>query len=119
MESHGCHHRGLQIIDGSSPLVHRRRSATLAAFLGDAPSGYHRRVYGQLNLVASRPGATSTADVRYRFAINRTLATFAEYVYYYYDFDRSLQLPTGVTPRQQRSSIRIGLTVWAQPWSRR
>ena len=51
-------------------------------------------------------------------AVTRTVATFAEYILYYYDFDRNLQLPAGVTPRLERNSIRLGLTVWARPWAR-
>jgi hypothetical protein len=54
---------------------------------------------------------TYTGDVRVRFAVSRTLALFAEYLYYYYDFQNgALLLP--IPPGLERNGVRAGLTLW-------
>ncbi len=58
---------------------------------------------------AEAPFTTSTASARYRVTLNRTWATYAEYLYYYYDFKSSLLLPQGVRPQLTRNSVRVGL----------
>jgi hypothetical protein len=58
---------------------------------------------------AEAPFTTSTASARYRVTLNRTWATYAEYLYYYYDFQSSLLLPQGVRPQLTRNSVRVGL----------
>jgi hypothetical protein len=61
---------------------------------------------------ASTPFAMYNADARLRFALNRTLAAYVEYLFYYYDFNQGLQLPPGVPSRLTRNGARIGLTLW-------
>jgi hypothetical protein len=58
---------------------------------------------------AQAPYTTSTASARYRVTFNRTWATYAEYLYYYYDFKQSLLLPQGVRPQLTRNGVRVGL----------
>jgi hypothetical protein len=58
---------------------------------------------------AEAPFTTSTASARYRVTLNRTWATYAEYLYYYYDFKASLLMPQGVRPQLTRNSVRVGL----------
>jgi hypothetical protein len=55
------------------------------------------------------PFTTSTASARYRVTFNRTWATYAEYLYYYYDFKSSLLVPQGGRPQLTRNSVRVGL----------
>jgi hypothetical protein len=56
--------------------------------------------------------STYTANVRLRFALGRTWATYGEYVFYYYRFDQGFQLPTGVPPQFTRNGVKGGLTLW-------
>jgi hypothetical protein len=56
---------------------------------------------------------TYTADVRVRVALGRTWATYADYVYYYYDFKgSSAVLLPGIPPGLERNGVRAGLTLW-------
>jgi hypothetical protein len=55
--------------------------------------------------------ATSTANVRVRFGINGSLALFAEYLYYRYDFG-NLQLQSGAPSQLNRNGVQAGLTLW-------
>jgi hypothetical protein len=54
---------------------------------------------------------TYTGDVRVRFAVSRTLALFAEYLYYYYDFQNG-GLLLAIPPGLERTGVRAGLTLW-------
>ena len=56
---------------------------------------------------------TYTANVRVRYALSRAWALYGEYLYYYYDFRGSAQLPVGLPPVLERNGARVGLTVWA------
>ena len=55
---------------------------------------------------------TYTGDARVTFAISKMWATSVEYLYYLYDFTRSVQLVPGLSPYQRRNSARVGLTLW-------
>jgi hypothetical protein len=55
---------------------------------------------------------TYTADARLQRAVGKTLAAYAEYLYYFYDFGRGIQLPVGVSPTLTRNTIRVGLSLW-------
>ena len=68
---------------------------------------------GELALAgAPSPFATYTSNVRLEVAANRVLATYAEYFYYFYHFDPSIQLPVGVPHDLTRNGVRAGLTLW-------
>lgn len=62
---------------------------------------------------ASGTFETYTGNARLRVAANHGLAVFAEYLYYFYRFDRGIQLISGAPPELRRNSVRIGLTFWA------
>jgi hypothetical protein len=51
------------------------------------------------------------ANARVRFGLNRSLAFFTEYVYYFYDFRQSL-LVFPVPARMDRNGVKVGLTFW-------
>ena len=55
---------------------------------------------------------TYTGDVRIRFALTRSLAIFAKYLYYYYEFRGRAQLLIGMPPGLERNGARVGLTLW-------
>jgi len=55
---------------------------------------------------------TYTGDVRFRFALTRSLAIFAEYLYYYYQFRGRAELLIGMPSGLERNGARVGLTLW-------
>lgn len=61
---------------------------------------------------ASTPFTMYNANSRLRFAITKMWATYIEYLFYFYDFNQSTQLPPGVPSRLTRNGARIGLTLW-------
>jgi len=55
---------------------------------------------------------TYTADVRFRYALTRGVAAYAEYLYYFYDLGSFVQLGAGVPHRLERNGVRAGLMLW-------
>jgi hypothetical protein len=55
---------------------------------------------------------TYTSDVRLRYAWTPSLGVFAEYLYYFYDFRRSMQIAPGVPISLARNGVRVGLVLW-------
>ena len=55
---------------------------------------------------------TYTGDVTIRFALTRSLAIFAEYLYYYYQFRGRAELLIGMPSGLERNGGRVGLTLW-------
>jgi hypothetical protein len=51
-------------------------------------------------------------SVRARSGLGKMWATYVEYLFYYYEFDNSRELQTGLPPRLTRNAIRGGLTLW-------
>jgi len=60
---------------------------------------------------------TYTASARVRQAITSTLALYAEYLYYFYDFGTTA-LPLGVPSSMERNGVRVGLTLWVRATGR-
>ena len=55
---------------------------------------------------------TYTGKVQVRVGLTPTLATYAEYVYYFYDFGENVRLAPGVPSGLERNGVRVGLTLW-------
>jgi hypothetical protein len=55
---------------------------------------------------------TYTGKAQVRIGLTTTLATYAEYVYYFYDFGENAQLAPGVPPGMERSGVRVGVMLW-------
>jgi hypothetical protein len=65
--------------------------------------------------IFDRDGAgftTYTATTRFQYALNRKLAAYAQYLYYFYDFRENRQLAPGMVPYLERNAVRAGFTVW-------
>ncbi len=74
---------------------------------------------GDATQVGAEVGFSSFATtVRYRWAISPKWAWTNEYVYYSYDFSRSIVLLPGTPPRMKRNVFRTGISFWV-PWVRR
>jgi hypothetical protein len=110
------YHRAVQYIEGVSDI-----------FLADSVTGNLRGYFGpRVELRVSsgystgplrfgprqRGYDTNASTARMRFAISRSLAAQAEYVYYRYLFSDAVTLPTGIPSRANRHVIRFGLTTW-------
>ena len=59
----------------------------------------------------AQPFDTYSASLQTRYALNRELAVYGEYLYYFYDF-RGTGLAAGIPPRLERNGVRAGLTLW-------
>lgn len=55
---------------------------------------------------------THGADFRVQYAVTRSLAVYAQYLYYFYDFTGNARLPTGIPSGLERNGVRAGLTLW-------
>ena len=55
---------------------------------------------------------THGADLRVQYAVTRSLAVFAQYLYYFYDFTGNALLPSGIPSSLERNGVRAGLTLW-------
>ena len=55
---------------------------------------------------------TYTGDVTVRFALTRSLAVFATYLYYYYEFRGRAELLIGMPSGLERNGGRVGITLW-------
>jgi len=77
--------------------------------------------YSDGNATLSTAGSqlnTYTVNARLRYGLTRTVAAYAEYLYYYYDFDRALLLAPGLPPGLERNGVRAGLTFWVPAFRR-
>ena len=54
---------------------------------------------------------TYLGSLKIRYALSRMWAANVEYVYYYYDFSGTAQLPAGVSSNLERNGLRAGLTL--------
>jgi hypothetical protein len=54
---------------------------------------------------------TYTGNVRLRYALTRTFATYVEYLYYFYDSRGSTPIAPGISSGLERKGVRAGLTL--------
>jgi hypothetical protein len=112
----GGYHRGMTLTDVlQSPTYTDGFTTGVGGF-------FNRRTFLQISggystgvmalTAAPSPFTTYTGHVRMEVAANKVLATYAEYFYYFYDFDSSIQLPLGVPHGLTRNGVRVGLTLW-------
>jgi hypothetical protein len=84
-------------------LITSRVDVAAAAGYATAASAIHRR---------SQDLETRTGDVRFRFALNRTVALYAQYLYYYYDLRGQAHLAPGLPNVFEQHGIRLGLMLF-------
>ena len=56
------------------------------------------------------------ASSQVRYAIYRSLAAYASYYYYLYNFGNDVTLPTGTVRALDRNGVRVGVTAWLPLW---
>jgi hypothetical protein len=112
----GTLHRGVVYVEGlPNPVFTNALAVVTDGFLNRRTDLVASAAYTEgVSAWTGTPGtfATYTGDVRMRFAMSKLLATYVEYVYYFYNFDRNLPLPPDIPPRFSRNGVRIGLTLW-------
>jgi len=112
----GDYRRGTRYLPGiPQPLFANDVNLTLTGFAG-------RRLdltfLGLYSTSASGAGGLYTdyesfsANARIRFALSRSTALSAGYVFYRYEFSPDTPLPEGMAQRYSRHAVRIGVDVW-------
>jgi hypothetical protein len=112
----GSYRRGVTFVEGfSSPLFSSGYGVEVRGFINRrldlvASAGYAN---GQAAPVFDRSVVRShTVDVRLRYALGKTWAAYAEYLYYRYRLDPDLLSSPAFGPRLDRNGLHIGLTLW-------
>ena len=81
-----------------------------------ASAGY---VVGQSALVQSSQRFDAyTGTTRARYAVTRSFALYAEYLYYYYDLRGQRALAPDLQPVFEQHGVRVGVMFWARPVGR-
>jgi hypothetical protein len=112
----GGYHRGLAFIEGlPGPAYTDSVAGSTRGFLSrrvdlSIAGSVARGNLSQINTASAF--TTYTADARLQRAVGGKFALYAEYLYYFYDFGRGIQLPVGVTPTLTRNTVRFGLSLW-------
>jgi hypothetical protein len=112
----GSYHRGLGYIEGfpgpiysgaytasTTGFLNRRTDLSLSAAYSDGDSALNG---------TPMQFTTYTGNVRARYALNRLWATYAEYLFYYYNFNRNFVVLPGIPPGMTRNGVRVGVTLW-------
>ena len=111
----GNYRRGLGYIEGfQTPLYTVAYSASAGGFLSRRTDLTLSAAYstGESALVgATDQFTTYSGDLRFRRVLNATWATYAEYLFYYYQFGPGVVVPPGVPPGLTRNGVRVGLTM--------
>ena len=97
------------ITAGVDGLITRRLDATVAAAYssGDSVSNRDRLIFD-----------TYTGNTMLRFAVTRSFAAFAEYVYYYHEIRGPVLLAPGLARQLNRNSVRAGLMLNVRPFGK-
>ena len=102
------------------PILRDEASAGIGGLIGrnvDVSSGVYYTV-GAIGLETTNYHSW-TASSQVRWAITRSLATYASYYYYLYNFGSDVSLPSGVVQELHRNGVRVGLTTWLPLWTGR
>ena len=84
-------------------LLSRRVDISARASYSDGASAFNSN---------SLQFTTYGGNVRVRYAWNRILATYGEYLYYYYHFRNRTVLQPDIPSSLERNGVRVGLTLW-------
>jgi hypothetical protein len=114
-QAEGGYRRGVSYIEGiQTPVLTDGLTTSVSGLLTPRINLLITGAYsvGQPTIANASHGLTTyTADARTSFALNRTWAFFAEYLYYFYDFSAGI-VPVGAPPHVARNSARAGLMLW-------
>jgi hypothetical protein len=109
--------RGVQYTQGfSDPFFSDYVTVGLTGFVSERSrmtfgAGYNAGTVGYATV--GRGYDTVTATASYQYALARWAALFVNYGYYHYLFEQSVQLPQALARGQDRSSVSVGMNLWA------
>lgn len=108
--------RGLGLIEGlGEPVFTDGVTVTVGGLMTRRFDFLSTAAYttGEAALAGTAPQfSTYTGTARLRYALTRTWAAYAEYVYYFYEFNPELRVLPGVPRGLERNGVRVGLTLW-------
>jgi hypothetical protein len=108
--------RGLGYIEGfDRPVFSDSAGAGLGGLVSRRVefSAGARYFAGAVGMTAAAPPFDSYgAWARIRTGLTRTLAAYAEYRYYHYEFSEAALRPIGMPGNFSRNSVRVGLSLW-------
>jgi hypothetical protein len=112
----GNYHRGAGLMEGlAAPVFSDSVTATLAGFITNRLDLVVEGAFteGEVGVTATRnPFDSVTGTARLRWGITRSVASFAEYFYYRYGFDRTFALPADMPRSTDRQGVRVGLMLF-------
>jgi hypothetical protein len=114
--------RGLEyVVDLPHPVVADGVGFSVAGLLARRMDVLASAAYSSGESLVNRNSLrfdTYTGNLRLRYALTKTVATFVDYLYYYYDFRGNLQLLVGMPTGLERNGIRAGVTLWVPAFRR-
>jgi hypothetical protein len=119
---HADYRRGVGYLEGFvEPTFYDSAGAGVGGLISPRVefSSDARYFRGSVNLRSSSPFDTYSAWVRVRTALNRSLAAYAEYFFYRYEFADASTRPIGVASQYHRNGVRVGLSLWVPLVGRR
>jgi len=112
----GSYHRGLGYIEGfPGPIYSGAYTASATGFLNRRTDVSMSAAYSDGDSALNGTPmqfTTYTGNVRARYALGRLWATYAEYLFYYYNFNRNFIVLPGIPPGMTRNGLRVGVTLW-------
>jgi hypothetical protein len=112
-ETRGTYRRGLEFVPGlAQPVFTNGVTADIQGLLTRRFDVALSAGYSQGASALTQSSShfdTYRGSLRFQFALAKSAAIHAEYLYYFYDFLGDVQLPFGASPRLQRNGVRVGL----------
>lgn len=112
-QASGSFRRGLEYVTGlGEPVLADAFTARVDGLLTRRVDLLASAAYSSGESALTRAASlfnTYTGTVRLRFGLTRTWATYAEYLYYFYDSRGTAPLVPGLPPSLERNGVRVGL----------
>jgi hypothetical protein len=107
---------GVEYVAGlSEPVIGNSVTTSVDGLLSRRTDVFVSAAYsnGEFALTHSGRILSYSANARLRYAITHAWAVYAQYLYYFYDFDQNVPLLPGLPPRLERNVVRAGVTLRA------
>ena len=118
----GSYKRGTGFVEGlSGPAFTDAWTVSTNGFLSPRADLFTSVAYSSgeaAQVGANQNFTTYNANARLRIGVSRRVAMTTDYIYYFYDFSKTIRLAPGLSPKFKRNIFRVGLSVWV-PFARR
>lgn len=112
----GTYRRGTGFVEGlAGPAFTDAWTVSTNGFLTRRADFFSAVAYstGEASQVgASQTFTTYTGNALLRVGLSQRWAMTSEYVFYFYDFTKTIQLAPGIDPKLKRNLFRVGLSLW-------